>query len=139
MTLKQQPEQFISRVLITGLMACTLLFPLSCKTTPPPAPNLTTTTPVTTNSTTLAQNTIDVSITSSGFTPANVYAREVTSIIWTNKDTVVHTVTSDNGLFDVTLQPGGSFVYSFYTPGRYSYHCSNHPDMKGVLAAVEFD
>ena len=132
-------KALIIRLMGLLLLVCPLLT-LSCKTTPPPAPNLTTTTPpVTTNSSTLAGNVIEVSIKGLAFDPAIVYADQITSVIWTNQDSAVHTVTSDTGLFDVTLQPGGSFRYTFFHPGRYGYHCSNHPNMKGLFAADEFD
>ena len=142
--MKQLTGLFISRAYIIRLMGLLLLicplFTLSCKTTPPPATNFTPTEPpVTTNSSTVAQLVIEVSIKGSAFTPQNIYGDQITTVIWTNNDTVVHTVTSDTGLFDFTLHPGGSFRYTFFHEGRYGYHCSNHPDMKGLFAVDEFD
>lgn len=55
----------------------------------------------------------------------------------TNNDTEVHTVTSDNGAFDVTV-PGGQTV-TFAAPsegGAYSFFCKFHGNMKGSLTVA---
>ncbi|MBG6226720.1 hypothetical protein IWX63_003322 [Arthrobacter sp. CAN_A2] len=55
----------------------------------------------------------------------------------TNTDTEVHTVTADNGAFDVTV-PGGETV-TFAAPaegGTYSFFCKFHANMKGSLTVA---
>ncbi len=55
-------------------------------------------------------------------------------ITWTNDDSVNHTVTSDNGLWDSgQLAPGHTFTLTLTKPGTYTYHCSNHPFMQGTI------
>jgi plastocyanin len=52
-----------------------------------------------------------------------------------NQDAVTHTVTSNRtGKFNVSV-PGGStrFFRAPSTPTKYGFHCSIHPDMKGIL------
>jgi len=51
-----------------------------------------------------------------------------------NKDSVAHTVTADTGnAFDDQAGPGKSTFTAPTTPGTYSFHCSIHPEMHGVL------
>jgi|GEM_PF-934212 len=53
-----------------------------------------------------------------------------TIVTWTNKDLWVHTVTSDQGLFDSgKLRPHRTFSYKFTKAGTYSYHCNIHKHM----------
>lgn len=55
----------------------------------------------------------------------------------TNNDSEVHTVTADNGAFDVTV-PGGETV-TFAAPaegGTYSFFCKFHANMKGSLTVA---
>jgi plastocyanin len=76
-------------------------------------------------------------------------------VMWTNKDSTPHTVTSDdpqyvdkiNGPFDSLQQqdkipggfilPGKTFEFTFTATGTYSYHCSPHPWMQGKVDIVE--
>lgn len=75
-------------------------------------------------------------------------------VVWTSKDTVPHTVTSDdgyvdriNGPFDSLQQqesvpggfvkPGESFEFIFTKVGEYRYHCEPHPWMQGSIEVVE--
>lgn len=60
-------------------------------------------------------------------------------VIWTNKDSVSHTVTSDSGsLLDSGLiAPGTTFSFIFTEPGTYSYHCVPHPSMKGSIIVTD--
>jgi plastocyanin len=56
------------------------------------------------------------------------------AVTWTNADPVIHTVTSDEGVWDSgDLAPGGSFTFTFSKAGTYAYHCSYHPYMKAVV------
>ncbi len=65
---------------------------------------------------------------------AYVEAGAVVRII--NNDATGHSVTSDDGLtFDTGIISQGE-VATFIappTPGEYPYHCTPHPNMKGVL------
>jgi plastocyanin len=77
-----------------------------------------------------------VSITSSGYTPIELLITDGGTVLWTNNDNAVHTVTADNGSFDSgDLQPGSTFVYKF-SRGVYKYHCKYHPEMTGSVTAM---
>ena len=57
-----------------------------------------------------------------------------TSISVTNSDSADHTVTADDGTFDVKV-PAGQTV-KFTAPmktGSFAYHCTIHPSMHGTL------
>ncbi|MEO9319225.1 MAG: plastocyanin/azurin family copper-binding protein [Nitrososphaera sp.] len=93
-------------------------------------------------------NTINVSIVqnaqnlgSSAFSPNPVNARVGDSVVWTNADAAIHTVTSGNGstgtpdgIFDSkVLIPGNSFSFTFRQIGDYAYYCQLHPTMQGLV------
>jgi plastocyanin len=63
-----------------------------------------------------------------------------TTVKWTNKDNVNHTVTSGtptspSGLFDSgTIAPNGTFSFTFSAAGTYPYFCRVHsPKMTGTV------
>lgn len=70
-------------------------------------------------------------------------------IVWVNKDTTFHSVTSDtgytdpiNGKFDSLntiglVGPGGTYEFVFTQKGEYAYHCEPHPWMTGKVEIVE--
>ena len=47
-----------------------------------------------------------------------------------------HTVTADDGSFDSGKTTDGEFHHAFDKPGTYGYHCSVHPDMKGMVTVA---
>lgn len=69
-------------------------------------------------------------------------------VVWTNNDMTSHTVTNDdyvdkiNGPFDSVEQmsslinPGTTFEFTFTAEGEYSYYCTPHPHMRGVIEIV---
>lgn len=78
----------------------------------------------------------EVWIQNMAFTPSSITVKEGTTITWTNKDGISHTVTSDAGLFDSgsisasgAYSSGGNFSFTFATVGTYTYHCKIHPSM----------
>lgn len=76
----------------------------------------------------------EVWIQGMAFDPANITVRAGATITWTNKDDVVHTVTSNNGLFDSgSLSTNGTYSRLFSTPGVYFYHCTPHPSMTATV------
>ncbi len=92
---------------------------------------------------TQAGNTQTVMITtdSSGafaFSPASLTIKAGTTVTWTNATAVPHTVTSDDGKsFDSgaanPINQGGTFSFTFTTPGTFAYHCAIHPFMKATI------
>ncbi len=57
------------------------------------------------------------------------------AVRWTNRDPVEHTVTFDGAAEpgSPVVPPNGSYVHRFDRPGTYTYHCTPHPFMKGVV------
>lgn len=62
-----------------------------------------------------------------------------TTVTWTNQDAIEHSATAGeqavpSGAFDSGLfLQGESFSFTFDAPGVYSYFCSRHPSMQGVV------
>lgn len=78
--------------------------------------------------------TIEVNIEGFAFNPKEIEISVGDTITWTNLDSVRHTATSDNGVFDSGLLSNGeSWSYTFSEAGTYDYHCTPHPSMKGTI------
>ena len=87
-----------------------------------------------TNTTTGTQGANDVFIQNMAFSPTSLTVTSGTTVTWTNKDGMIHTVTSDSTLFDSkNIQVNGVFSYTFNKTGTFSYHCSIHPSMKATI------
>ncbi len=70
------------------------------------------------------QASVNVELRNSSYHPPTVTVEPGTTVIWTNYDTVSHSVTSMTGLFDSgALETGESFTYTFTSPGTYAYGC----------------
>ncbi len=68
------------------------------------------------------------------FNPASLTVSVNTTVTWTNKDAIAHTVTSDTGLFDSgSLGSGGTFSHTFAQAGTYTYHCAIHTYMTAKI------
>jgi plastocyanin len=75
----------------------------------------------------------------SGFAPdtIRVVIGVNNTVTWVNNDGIDHTATSDTGLFNSEIiPPGGSYSFTFTTPGTYTYGCEFHPLMKGTVVVV---
>ncbi len=61
------------------------------------------------------------------------------TVLWINNDVAPHTVTSDTaGIFDSGMtgpltSQGGTYQFTFTSPGTYTYHCSFHAWMQGTV------
>jgi amicyanin len=56
------------------------------------------------------------------------------AVRWNNTDPLGHTVTFDNGEpGSALIDPNGSYVRRFDHAGAFTYHCTPHPFMKGVV------
>ncbi|WP_164779550.1 multicopper oxidase domain-containing protein [Paenibacillus kobensis] len=56
------------------------------------------------------------------------------TVTWTNADRQVHTITSDDGLFNSgNIFPKGAWSYTFTKEGTYSYACTIHATIKGTV------
>lgn len=68
------------------------------------------------------------------FTPREVRIRAGGSVTWVNRDPLEHTVTADDGSWtSPLLGEGGRYRRAFPRPGRYTFHCTPHPQMTGVV------
>jgi len=96
----------------------------------------TTTTSSAVTTTTLAAATETVSISNFAFVPNNLEISVETIVVWTNNDSVTHTVTSTSGPASFNsgfLTLGGQYQHQFTVIGTYEYHCSLHTGMTGTI------
>ena len=71
-----------------------------------------------------------VKIDNFSFSPATITVHAGTTVRWTNRDDIPHTVVSDDKVFkSKALDTDEEFTYTFTKPGTYSYFCSIHPKM----------
>ena len=76
----------------------------------------------------------EVFIQDMAFDPGTITITVNTTITWTNKDGVAHTVTSDSGLFDSgNIAQNGTYSHTFTSEGTFPYHCTNHPYMTATV------
>ena len=81
-----------------------------------------------------------VTISDFSFSPSTLSVKAGTTVTWTNNGPMTHTTVSDTAVWSsANLGPpaggggygggtaGGSFQFTFNTPGSYPYHCSLHP------------
>ncbi len=83
---------------------------------------------------TSSPGTNEVWMQNTAFTPSSITVAVNTTIKWTNKDGMTHTVTSTSGLFDSgSISSGGTYSHQFATTGSYSYRCTIHSGMTGMV------
>jgi|FLYL01.1.fsa_nt_gi amicyanin len=77
----------------------------------------------------------EVDIENFAFEPANLRVPAGTTVSWTNRDGVAHTVTSEDGgpLDSELFGEGETYSHTFSQPGSYEYYCKPHPYMKGLV------
>ena len=77
---------------------------------------------------------VEVKIDNFSFSPATITVPAGTTVRWTNRDDIPHTVVEDKEKFkSKTLDTDEQFSYTFAQPGTYSYFCSIHPKMTGKV------
>lgn len=76
----------------------------------------------------------DVKIDNFAFGPQSLTVKVGTTVTWTNRDDIPHTVVSSDGVFKSKARDTDeSFSYKFDKAGTYSYFCSLHPKMTGQV------
>lgn len=81
-----------------------------------------------------APRTHTVNIQGFVYVPSSLEVAVGDTIVWSNLDVVAHTVTADSGAFDSgNIAAGESWRYVATSAGSYSYLCTFHPTMKGML------
>ncbi len=76
-----------------------------------------------------------VTIKNLTFTTTPVKSGDTVTV--TNNDTVMHTVTSDDGKsFDVSIDPDKTATFTAPAAGTYKFHCRIHSQMHGTLTVT---
>ena len=78
--------------------------------------------------------TAEVKIDNFSFGPETLTVAVGTTVTWTNRDDIPHTVVSTDGVFKSKVRDTDEkFSYTFAKAGTYSYYCSLHPKMTGKV------
>jgi plastocyanin len=79
----------------------------------------------------------NVEIKNMMFTPSQISVSKGAKVTWTNNDNTAHTVIDDlsnvGGPSSGTIEPGGTYSFTFTKSGSYQYHCNIHPSMRGTI------
>ena len=91
----------------------------------------------------MAQEQVGADIKTFQFQPKAIEVKAGTTVTWTNRDAIEHSVTAgapgapsgdfDSGFFT----QGRSFSVTFDKPGAYTYFCARHNSMRGTVTVVE--
>jgi len=80
--------------------------------------------------------TTEVKIDNFSFGPGTLTVPVGTTVTWTNRDDIPHTVVSTDGVFkSKVLDTDEKFSFTFSKAGAYPYFCSIHPKMTGKVIA----
>jgi len=82
------------------------------------------------------EKTREVKIDNFSFSPATLTVTVGTTVTWTNRDDIPHTVvsTDEPRLFkSKVLDTDEKFSFTFSKPGTFPYFCSVHPKMTGKV------
>ncbi len=72
----------------------------------------------------------EIKIDNFSFGPATLTVSVGTTVTWTNRDDIPHTVVSTDGVFkSKVLDTDEKFSFTFSKAGTYPYFCSIHPKM----------
>jgi plastocyanin len=78
--------------------------------------------------------TTEVKIDNFSFGPATLTVPPGTTVTWTNRDDIPHTVVSTEGAFkSKVLDSDDKFSFTFTKAGTFPYFCSIHPKMTGKV------
>ena len=76
----------------------------------------------------------EVNIDNFSFAPQELSVTVGTTVTWTNRDDIPHTVVSTDGVFKSKVRDTDEkFSYTFTKAGAYPYYCSVHPKMVGKI------
>ena len=78
--------------------------------------------------------TAEVKIDNFSFGPSDLTVPVGTTVTWTNRDDIPHTVVSTDKVFkSKVLDTDEKFSFTFSKAGTYPYFCSIHPKMTGKI------
>lgn len=76
----------------------------------------------------------NVALKNTRFNPNVLFIKAGDTVVWTNQDNFLHTVTAFEDSFDSgILAPGATFTWTSTGPGVIPYHCNFHGLMVAVL------
>lgn len=77
---------------------------------------------------------VEVDISKFAYGPKEINVTPGTKIVWTNHDETPHTVTSNDKSFaSKGMDTDDKFEHTFSTEGDFTYICTVHPFMTGVV------
>ncbi len=80
------------------------------------------------------QEATEVKIDNFSFGPGTLTVPVGTTVTWTNRDDIPHTVVSTDSVFkSKVLDTDEKFSYTFGKAGTFPYFCSIHPKMTGKV------
>lgn len=79
-----------------------------------------------------------VNIQPGQFSPNTLTMFLGSTVTWTNTDTELHSIVSEDGISfnSGNINAGGTFSYKPLANGMYPYYCGFHASVKGVLQVV---
>lgn len=77
-----------------------------------------------------------VAIANFAFSPAVITVKAGATVTWTNRDEDAHAVAIAGVPASRPLQNGDTYTHTFAQPGTYSYICSIHPYMHGMVVVT---
>lgn len=78
--------------------------------------------------------TAEVKIDNFSFGPQTITVSAGTTVTWTNRDDIPHTVVSTDGVFKSKVRDTDEkFSFTFDKAGTYPYYCTIHPKMTGKV------
>ena len=84
-----------------------------------------------------------VFIRNGAYSPSHIEVVLGTTVAWTNQDNVPHSVVLSPGVISTQdiwqsrlLYAEESFSYTFTMRGTFLYHCSEHPEMFGIVTVI---
>jgi glucose dehydrogenase len=118
-----RPTWLMRSLLAVALVPLVLTLVLQARAAPPAAPT---------------RATVQVTIQNFAFSPQTITVAPGTRVVWTQKDSTAHTVSSNTGAWpdSGSLAQGKTFAHTFTKPGTYSYHCSIHPFMTAKVVVT---
>ena len=83
----------------------------------------------------IGPKTFQVSIKDSKITPGFFTIKNGDTVVWTNYDSSVCTITpaENDNLVDNNLSTGQTFTHTFHTSDTYRYHCDHDPKISGTI------
>ena len=79
-------------------------------------------------------STVEVKVDNFSFGPATLTVAVGTTVTWTNRDDIPHTIVSTDKAFkSKVLDTDEKFSFTFSKAGTYPYFCSIHPKMTGSV------